>query len=93
MCDSCAAIFYDVPTKGNGWARSLIALGVLALAGCFSPIETLPSTNDARAARAPWVAQAHAEARAFAAYEHRQECDPLYWSNTAQDPSQHPECR
>lgn len=69
------------------------AAALLLLAGCYSPIRTVPTTNDPHAWRQRWVAESKAEHEAFERYEREQACDPLDWPNTAPLPEQHPECR
>jgi hypothetical protein len=68
------------------------AVLALVLSGCAGFPLTVPSTNDARAWRQPWVAEAQREHSAYLAQQHRNECDPLEWPNTAMLPEQHPEC-
>ena len=74
---------------------AIFALVGLLLGGCSGAfVRVVPSTNDARAWQAKWVADAEREHEKWIA-THSQEalrCDPLMWPNAAPFPSQHPGC-
>ena len=75
--------------------RTLLMMALLACAACAGgepPFTVVPTTNDVRAWRQPWVEEARRAHEHYLRAEAALDCDPLTWSNGKPFLSQHPEC-